>query len=413
VRGITSFALYGFPESHAASFALIAYASSWLKCHHPAAFLAGLINAWPMGFYSPASLVQDAQRHDVTVLPIDVAHSKWLCDLETGDTNEQPHPAAAEEEKGSARTASEARSEAKPSEVGAGSSRPTQLAGARPSRDREAKPSARTPRAEDCLSTGPPSSGATVGQPPSPPGAAQQPSVRLGLRFAHGLREDTAHRIETARAERPFAHVADLAKRAQVSRADLITLAELGALASIDPTTSERRGALWQVAGIERDPRSLFAGAAPPTSDDVPLEPMSPLEETLADYRASGLSTGPHVMAHLRAALARRGVLTATALRDTPNGRFARVAGHVIVRQRPGKGVICFITLEDETGTANGILTPDLFRRFRVPLHTSPLVEIAGPVQNVDGVVHVLVKHLKGLPIREAAPKLPGSHDYR
>ena len=325
VRGITSFALYGFPESHAASFALIAYASSWLKCHHPAAFLAGLLNAWPMGFYSPASLVKDAQRHGVEVLPIDVARSAWRCDLE---------------------------------------------------------------------------------------GAPERPSVRLGLRFVRGMREDTARRIEAARAERPFAHTADLARRAALSRADGMALAELGALASIDLAATSRRNALWQVAALERDPRSLFAGAPPSGGDDAPLPPMSALDETLADYRASGLSTGPHVMAHLRAGLARRGVLSAAALRDAPNGRFVRAAGHIIVRQRPGTGRMCFVTLEDETGTANAILTPEVFQRFRVPLHTSPLIEIAGPVQNVDGVVHVRVKQLRPLPLRESAPRLPGSHDY-
>ncbi|RIK96061.1 MAG: error-prone DNA polymerase [Proteobacteria bacterium] len=348
VRGITSFALYGFPESHAASFALIAYASSWLKCHHPAAFLAGLLNAWPMGFYSPASLVKDAQRHGVEVRPIDVARSAWLCDLE---------------ERGAA--------------------------------------------------------------------------VRLGLRFVRGLAEAAGRRIEAARAERPFAHAADLAKRAALARKDLLALAELGALASIVPAreaSASRRAALWQVAGIERDPRSLFAGAEPPDAD-TPLPEMSPFEETLADYRASGITTGAHVMSHLRAGLAKRGVLSAAALRDVPNGRFVRTAGHVIVRQRPGsaKG-LCFLTLEDETGTSNAVLTPEQFQRFRVPLHTARLVEIAGPLQNVEGVLHVRVKRLVPLstarPVDAPPPKhydaftpdsraprdpeaaLPDSHDY-
>ena len=363
VRGITSFALYGFPESHAASFALIAYASSWLKCHHPAAFLAGLLNAWPMGFYSPASLVKDTQRHGVEVRPIDVARSEWLCTLEK-------------------------------------------------------------------LTSGP---GPDV----------NKPAVRLGLRFVQGLREDAGRRIEAARGVRPFAHAADLAQRAELARNDLWKLAELGALASIDSAARTRRNALWQVAAIERDPRSLFASAPPPPSDS-PLPEMSPLEETLADYRASSLSTGPHVMTHLRDGLQRRGLLSAAALRDAPDGRWVRTAGHVIVRQRPGsaKGM-CFLTLEDETGTANAVLTPQQFQRFRVPLHTSPLVEIAGPVQNVDGVVHVRVKRLEplALPVqapgaakhddafdpdppgpartgsrrrtRDERPVLPDSHDYR
>jgi error-prone DNA polymerase len=141
---------------------------------------------------------------------------------------------------------------------------------------------------------------------------------------------------------------------------------------------------------------------------------MSALEETLADYRTSGVSTGPHVMAHLRARLARRRVLSAAELRDVPNGRWVRAAGHVIVRQRPGsaKGM-CFLTLEDETGTSNAVLTPPRYRRFRVPLHTAPLVEIEGPIQNVDGVVHVRVERLVPLAIPAALAVLPDSHDYR
>ncbi|HEY8493351.1 MAG TPA: error-prone DNA polymerase [Myxococcota bacterium] len=348
VRGITSFALYGFPESHAASFALIAWASAWLKQHHPAAFLAGLLDAWPMGFYSPATLVKDAQRHGVEVRPIDVAYSCWQCTLEG-----------------------------------------------------------------------------------SPHGG---PALRLPLRFVRGLREDAARRIEAARAERPFAHVADLARRAALAREELLALAELGALASIDPAARTRRAALWQVAGLERDPRSLFAGT-PPADPRSPLPEMSPLEATLADYRASGVSAGPHVMAHLRAALDARGILPAAALRAVPDGRRVRTAGHVVVRQRPGsaKGM-CFLTLEDETGTSNAVLTPPRYRRFRVPLHTAPLVEIEGPIQNVDGVVHVRVERLVPLDVEACAafastpPKvydafagtakldwgaLPDSHDYR
>jgi error-prone DNA polymerase len=155
---------------------------------------------------------------------------------------------------------------------------------------------------------------------------------------------------------------------------------------------------------------------------------MSPLEATLADYRASGLSTGPHVMTHLRDSLRRRGLLSAVELRDIPNGRWVRTAGHVIVRQRPGsaKGM-CFLTLEDETGTSNAVLTPQQFQRFRVPLHTSPLVEIAGPLQNVDGVIHLRVKRLAPLALEVhahaagrdgsdadlARDSLPDSHDYR
>ncbi|MGE4608000.1 MAG: OB-fold nucleic acid binding domain-containing protein, partial [Myxococcota bacterium] len=331
IRGIHSFALYGFPESHAASFALIAYASAFLKARHPAAFLAGLLNAYPMGFYSPATLVKDAQRHGVEVRPIDLAHSDWRCTLET------------------------------------------------------------------------------------PRHASRQPPLRLGLRYVDGLRKDTGLAIEAARANEKFASVSDLARRVTLRKGELDTLAELGALANIDTTAATRRSALWQVAALDRDRGSLFAGhppvaADPSASGSSPLPEMTPIGATLADYRNSGLTTGPQIMAHLRPRLRERGILDANELKSIPNGRRARTAGQVIVRQRPrtAKGFM-FLTLEDETGISNAILTPKTFRRFRVPLHTSTIIEIEGPLQNVEGVIHVRVHDLVPLIGRE---NLPASHDY-
>ena len=335
VRGISSFALYGFPESHSASFALIAYASAYLKAHHPAAFLAGLLDAYPMGFYHPATLVKDAQRHGVLVRPIDVAHSDWEASLE----------ATSGERKGGADHAT-----------------------------------------------------------------AAKPAVRIGLRYVTGLRAEAGRAIAEERRRAPFAGAADLAARVSLRRNELDALAELGALASVEPGAASRRSALWQVAAIERDPRSLFAGT-PPHEAPSPLAEMTPLEETLADYRASGLSTGPHVMTHLRPGLRARGVLAARDLRETPDGRSVRLVGHVIVRQRPGsaKG-FCFLTLEDETGTANAVLTPRVFDRFRGELHASPILEVSGPLQNVEGVIHVRVRDLRPIAL---ASELPASHDYR
>jgi error-prone DNA polymerase len=331
VRHITSFALYGFPESHSASFALIAYASSYLKCHHPAAFLAGLLNAWPMGFYSPATLVKDAQRHDVEVRPVDVTQSDWRCTLEPGA--------------------------------------------------------------------------------PAVDGKRVPPAVRIGLRYARGLREDTALGLARARAIAPFTSLADLVKRVALHADELDALAELGALAWLDRTPVRRRAALWQVAGIERDRGSLFAGHMPRDEGTSPLEELSPLETTLADYRIAGLTTGPQIMTHLRPGLRERGILAAAELKNVPDGAFVRTAGHVIVRQRPGsaKGFL-FVTLEDETGLANAILTPKQVERFRAPLHASNLLEIAGPVQNVDGVIHVKLRQLVPL---DLGAILPASRSYR
>ena len=330
-RYITAFALYGFPESHSASFALIAYASSYLKRHHPAAFLAGLLNAWPMGFYSPATLVKDAQRHGVEVRPIEVTHSDWECTLESG--------AGSEDE------------------------------------------------------------------------SDGKPAVRIGLRYANGLREQAGRAIEVARAKRPFRDLADLSARVSFKSDELQTLAELGALAPLlgRKEGEGRREAVWQVAGLEKDRDSLFSGRAP-SGARSPLPETTPLEDTLADYRIAGLTTGVQVLAHLREGLHARGIVDAKTLRELPNGRFVRTVGHVIVRQRPGSGKVCFVTLEDETGTSNSILMPDVFKKYRAVLHTSPLLQIEGPLQNVDGVVHVRARHLERVPLTS---QLPAAHSWR
>lgn len=347
VLHITSFALYGFPESHSASFALIAYASAYLKQHHPAAFLVGLLRAQPMGFYSPATLIKDAQRHGVEIRPIDVVFSQAQADLE----------------------------------IGSGS-----------------------------------------------PGSKRRcpPAVRIGLDAVGGLNKSISKRIVRERKREAFENLGDFVRRVGPDRSELDALAELGALARLRDAPDSRRNALWQVAVLERDRNSLFAGRAiarstsstsrsasgSASTKDSPLPAMTGIEETLADYRLAGLTTGVHVMAHLRESLDRRGVLPASKLRETPDGTHVRTAGHAIVRQRPGsaKG-FCFVTLEDETGLSNAILTPDITKRFRVPLNQSSLLEIAGRLQRVDGVIHVRAREI--IPLDLSAAKMPASHDYR
>ena len=312
VQQITSFALYGFPESHAASFALIAYASAYLKAHHPAAFACALLNAWPMGFYSPATVVKDAQRHGVEVRPIDVTRSDWKCTIE-------------------------------------------------------------------------------------------ERAVRLGLRYVLGLREAAGKRLVTAR---PLTSVAEAAQRAGLRADELEILAHAGAFAALGVG---RRDALWQAAAAERDPESLLARVRVPATD-APLAPMTPFEETAADYAATHLTAGPHVMVHLRERLRADGIRSARELDDVPQGAAVRVAGHVIVRQRPGtaKG-FCFLTLEDETGTANAVVTPARYERWRVVLNTSPLLEVAGRLERVDGVTHVRAARLRRI---EIPAEMPEGHDY-
>ncbi|TMA68689.1 MAG: PHP domain-containing protein [Deltaproteobacteria bacterium] len=312
VQQITSFALYGFPESHSASFALIAYASAYLKAHHPAAFFCALLDAWPMGFYHPATLVKDGQRHGVEFRPIDVTRSDWKCTIEDG-------------------------------------------------------------------------------------------AVRLGMRYVLGLGEEAARRLV---AGRPLASVAEAAQRGSLRKDEVEALAHAGAFAAFGLT---RREALWQAAAAERDPASLLARVRPPAAA-APLPPMTPFEETAADYAATHLTPGPHVMAYLRDGLRAAGVRAARELDAVPHGAPVRVAGHVIVRQRPGtaKG-FCFLTLEDETGTANAVVVPQLYERWRVVLNTSPLLEVAGRLERVDGVTHVRAASFRRL---EAPAEMPEGHDY-
>ena len=302
---IEGFGEYGFPESHAASFALLTYASSWLKCHEPAAFLCALLNSQPMGFYSPSQLVQDARRHGVPVLPVDVAVSGWEAALEAP--------------------------------------------------------------------------GGQGGQ-----GAA--PAVRLGLNSLFGMRAEAAQRIEDARAIAAFADVADLARRGGLDRHDLQVLAAGNALHAL---AGHRRAALWQAAGAVPD-RDLLRATTP--EEDAPvLAAPSEGESIVSDYRSQGLTLGRHPLALLRKQLLAQRFLPASTLSCYTNGQVARACGIVTVRQRPGtaKGVV-FMTLEDETGTVNVIVWPDLVESQRREVLSAPLLGVYGVWQQ-EGIVRNLV----------------------
>ncbi len=346
VQSITSFALYGFPESHAASFALIAYASAWLKCHHPAAFFAAMLNCYPLGFYHPSTLVKDAERHGVSMAPIDVTRSDWRCTLE--------------------RTPSLSSEDAAPA---------------------------------DFLIPSPPSGVKGQGE-----GAF---ALRLGLGYIAGLRAETGARIERERAVRPFASIADFTARAAPNRRELDALAYAGAFAAFG---MDRRAALWQAAAVERDPRGLFAGVEP-AAGAVPLAGMDAMAETRADYAATGLTVGPHLMAHMREQLRSGGVLAAAELAGASHGAWVKTAGVVIVRQRPGtaKGFF-FLTLEDETGISNAIVIPDLFQANRALLHNAAILMVEGVLQKQDGVIAIRARRFKELRLAAA---LPPSHDFR
>ncbi|OLD07353.1 MAG: hypothetical protein AUI90_10375 [Deltaproteobacteria bacterium 13_1_40CM_3_69_14] len=443
VQSITSFALYGFPESHAASFALIVYASAYLKVHHPQAFYTAMLNCWPMGFYSPATLVKDAQRRGVRVKAIDVKRSDWLCALERA-------------------------------------------------------------------------------------GPEEELRVRLGLRYARGLREAVGKKIVEERGRAPFASIADLAARTGLRRDELAALAEIGALASV-PTRPggalpTRRAALWQAEAASRRGQGLFArvepredaapaedvsgdaAPSPPTAtvardaaanlpvaarmsdsagsvvvggagfspsnkvatppDSCPLahvnahprqyaikalqafgeqarslqlvpgqvecstqKPVperfqppagrarSPLPEMdlrdriAADLRGTGMTVGPHPVALERSRLRAMGVHSAAELPTLRRSRRVRAAGLCIVRQRPGtaKGFV-FLSLEDETGISNIVVDPPTFEKNRRPILASSLLVVEGRLEKYDGVTSVKGDRFWGL--HEAIEYGIRSHDF-
>jgi error-prone DNA polymerase len=348
---ILGFGEYGFPESHSASFALLVYVSAWIKRHEPAAFLAALLNSQPMGFYAPSQLVQDARRHGVEVLPVDVTASFWDCVLEK---NEELNRRDAEENQDRMN-----RQDAKRNKDRNG------LAGNHPSGD----PPLITHHSSLITS---------------------RPAVRLGLRMISGFSEITAERILAARRERALDSVEDLARRGRLNRRDLKLLASAGALR---PLSDHRRLAHWEVAGIER--------ATPVLGDcpiDEPLPQLAPpgeAEDLVADYASLGLTLGRHPLALLRPRLARMRLATAAELREYAHGRPARAAGIVVGRQRPdtASGVV-FVTLEDETGSVNVIVWRDLADRQRRELLGSRLMGVYGTLEREGEVVHLIAKRL-------------------
>ncbi len=373
ILSITSFALYGFPESHAASFALIAYASAYLKCHYLAAFTAALLNNQPMGFYRPATIVKDAQRHGLKVLPIDVMKSEWQCTLEQSALSNQH--------------------------------------------------------------------------------SASPVALRLGLRYARGLREEAAKALVQQRNLAPFTSIRDLVHRVPELRKDeLNTLAEIGALNEIGnsprrhgdtektknlnkefvPTAKSatesskpeitsmppylpgefvfhRRDALWQVERAVRHSGPLLDELPEPDTNS-PLRPMNSEERLVADFRGTGMTVGPHPMAYHRARMQAMGIHKASDLSHIPDGQYLRIGGCVICRQRPGtaKGFV-FLSIEDETGVANAIVMPDLFQKNRLLLSSAQFLMVEGILQNQDNVISVKVERVLPLFITRAETN---SHDF-
>ena len=390
VLSITSFALYGFPESHAASFALLAYASAYLKQHYLAAFTAALLNNQPMGFYSPATIVKDAQRHGLKVRPIDVTKSEWECRLEPvvgrwslaigrnndwNDRVERLH------------LSSEGAQECSPG---------------------------RKPWVEIFHDE------ALEGQQKC---TRTDPTLRLGLRYVRGLHEEAGKAIARERHLAPFQSIHDLVRRVPELRKDeLNILAEIGALNSIQSydlkseifnlksaITFHRRDALWN-AGAAANPSGPLLENIPEPDNKSPLNIMTDEERLVADFRGTGMTVGPHPMAYHRAHMQELGVRRAVELKQIPGGKKIRIAGGVIARQRPGtaKGFV-FLSLEDETGVSNAIVTPDLFQQNRLLLSTEKFLMIEGTLQNQDGVISVKAASVAPLSITRAQTS---SHDF-
>jgi error-prone DNA polymerase len=316
IENISSFALYGFPESHAASFALIAYASAYFKVKYLAAFTCAILNNQPMGFYMAAVLVKDAQRHGLRVKPIDVQVSDWACAIE-------------HEEDGSL-------------------------------------------------------------------------SLRLGLGYAKGLRRQAADAISESRLKAgPFVLIEDLALRVPLlNRKELTLLAQIGAMNSLGGV-QHRRDALWQVERARKLEGPLLRQNSEllrEESNTLPLQQMSTSERLIADFARTGLTIGKHPMEYRRAALRARNVLSSEELRYRRDSEYVRAAGLVIARQRPGtaKGFI-FISMEDETGITNIIVTPDLYERERLVVTRSKFILVEGSLQNQDGVIHVKAVRLRSM----------------
>lgn len=319
IRGVASFALYGFPESHAISFANLVWTSAWLKVHRPTEFFTGLLNNQPMGFYSPATLLRDGKRRGLRFKPVSVLHSQWKCTIEE----------------------------------------------------------------ERC--------------------------IRLGFCLVRGLNAGHAKRIVALRTERPFASLHDFRTRTQLNQDELRALAKIGALNGL---AEHRRDALWQVEEAV-DPGDLFSWvnsqATEPAPIDQPLAPMTSGERTQADYHGTGLTVGPHPMELVRADLPH--IWRASDLPQARNGEWVTIAGNVICRQRPGtaKGFV-FVSLEDETGIANAVVSPSLFEKLRLVITQESFLVISGRLQNADNVIHIRAANVERL----GETQLHGSesHDF-
>jgi error-prone DNA polymerase len=391
---IKGFGEYGFPESHSASFALLAYVSSWLKCYHPAAFTCALLNSQPMGFYAPAQLIIDARKHGVNVLPVDINISQHDCTLEFDVKNKIPlnPPLKKGESTGAASSCSTFTKGEDEGEISNSSSLHQKLPNNPPLYQR---PSNNPPLYQRSSSNPPlyqrPSNNPPLYQRGGRGDLFFKPSLRLGLRMIHGISTNGIERIIEARKQGAFINAQDLATRAQLNQKDLQCLAAANALQSL---TGDRHRAFWQVAGIEKN-MPLFE-TLHFVEAEVMLSKPNEAQDIIADYATTGLTLGRHPLALLRERLNKRRIKKAEELWQLPNDTRATVAGLVICRQRPGSaGNVVFVTLEDESGQSNIVIWPKLAERQAKELLNARLLVVHGTVQQEEGVLHVIANRLE------------------
>ena len=349
---VKGFGEYGFPESHAASFALLVYVSSWLKCHHPDVFCAALLNSQPMGFYAPAQIVRDAREHGVEVREADVNLSDWDNTLE-------------------------------PASRPAGALR------------RSAADEARSGLLESTTQANAQAQGARAARSGTASEHKGKFAVRLGFRQIDGLREDEMEEMLEARGP-GFDVPEDIRRRTGITRRAMELLAAADAFRSMG---LDRRAALWAARG-EAPGRSLPLFAAADTAEQgvegkTRLPKMPASEHVLQDYQTTRLSLKAHPMSFLREHYASMRTLSTREASGLPNGARVQTAGIVLVRQRPGSASgVCFITIEDESGVANLVVWPNVFERFRAIVMGARIMLVKGRVQRADNVTHIVAQEL-------------------
>lgn len=354
---LKAFANYGFPESHAASFALLVFASAYIKKYYAPEFYCAMLNAQPMGFYSPATLIRDAIRHGVEVRPVDLAFSSWDCTLESSDSSQ-----ACCQQQSILRT---------------NQSNICYLD------QKKFDMNDRTNRQKNI------------------------PVLRIGLRYVAGLGPGAKRVLERAMQEERFKSLEDVCHRSGLGAKDLEKLAAAGAFESFCPG---RRKAMWSVLRVikKRPDRPLLDLLEKKQLEGSNIPAMSDLEETIADYTFTGLSTGPHPMIYYRTWATQRGLVSSRDLNQLKSNEHVSIAASVICRQQPGtaKGFV-FLTIEDEFGTGNVIIKPNVFERYREVILRNNFLWIQGHLQNEEGVLNIIASSFKTLPRFKSMDEVP------